>query len=262
MKSVMLASQTLQLASSGSKPALGYAVLAGGMESMSNAPHYLMGSRDGFPLGNASLVDGVIHDGLWDPYNDQHMGLCGEKCASDYSITRAEQDEYAINSYKRAQEASKANVFDEIVPVHVPQRRGDPLKIDTDEELTAVKVEKIPMLKPAFDKKTGTITAANASSLNDGACAMVLMTEDDALDRGIKPLARIVGYGDAEQDPVDFTTTPSLAVNAALSNAGMALTDIEYHEINEAFSVVRCFYALCSSLSLSFCLPHSLSPSS
>jgi len=233
----MLASQSLQLLRQGGG---GHsAVLAGGMESMSNAPHYLMGSRAGFPLGNASLIDGVVHDGLWDPYNDQHMGLCGEKCAADYNITRAEQDEYAIESYRRAQEASKSGVFDDIVPVFVPQRKGDSLRVDTDEEVTAVKLDKIPMLKPAFDKKAGTITAANASSLNDGACAMVLMTEDGARDIGVEPLARIIAYGDAEQEPVDFTTTPHLAVNVALKNANMTLDDIEYHEINEAFSVVR-----------------------
>jgi len=165
------------------------------------------------------------------------MGMCAEKCAKDYSITRAEQDEYAMESYRRAKVAFKSNVFDEIVPVHVPQRRGDPLKVDTDEEVDAVKMEKIPMLKPAFDGQ-GTVTAANASSLNDGAAALVLMTEDDVASRGIKPLARILGYGDAEQDPVDFTTTPSLAVPFALRHAGIELSDVEYHEINEAFSVV------------------------
>lgn len=233
MKSVMLATQSLQCSGS-SRP--GYAMLAGGFESMSNIPHYLAGSRKGTQLGNSQLIDGVVHDGLWDVYNDQHMGMCGEKCASDYNISREEQDEYAIESYRRAQEAVEAGVFEEIVQVKIPQRRGDPVILNTDEEPTAVKTDKIPNLKPAFDRKNGTVTAANASSLNDGACAIVLMTEEDAVDKGIKPLARILGYGDAEQEPVNFTTTPALAVDVALKHAGVEKAD--YHEINEAFSVV------------------------
>jgi len=235
MKAVMLAAQSLQCAGS-DQP--GYAMLAGGFESMSNIPHYLQGSRSGFPLGNATLIDGAIHDGLWDVYNDQHMGMCGEKCAKDYSISRNEQDEYAMESYRRAQAAVRDGLFTEIVPVSVPLKRGDPTIVATDEEPGAVKMDKIPTLSPAFDRKNGTVTAANASPLNDGAAALVLLTEKDALDRGITPLARIRGWGDAEQDPVDFTTTPSLAVPQALQHAGMHVTDVEYHEINEAFAVV------------------------
>mmetsp|Transcript_28722 Transcript_28722/g.43809 ORF Transcript_28722/g.43809 Transcript_28722/m.43809 type:complete len:396 (-) Transcript_28722:188-1375(-) len=233
MKSVMLAAQSLQCSAS-SRP--GHAMLAGGFESMSNIPHYLPGSRKGTQLGNAQLIDGVVHDGLWDVYNNQHMGMCGEKCARDYDISREEQDAYAIDSYRRATQAIEAGVFEEIVPVEVPQRKGDSIIVDTDEEPASVQTDKILNLKPAFDRKSGTVTAANASSLNDGACALVLMTEEDAVQRGIQPLARILGYGDAEQDPVNFTTTPALAVDVAMKNAGVEKAD--YHEINEAFSVV------------------------
>lgn len=233
MKSVMLASQMLK--SNYSAP--GTAFLAGGMESMSNIPHYLSNSRSGTALGHGKLIDGVIHDGLWDIYNDQHMGMCAEKCSKDYSISRQEQDNYAIESYKRAQAALETGVFEEIVPVSVPQRRGDPVVISEDEEPRSVNLEKLSTLRPAFDKQ-GTVTAANASSLNDGACAIVLMTEQDATDRGIQPLARIRGFGDAAQNPVDFTTTPALAVPVALKNSGLEASDVDYHEINEAFSVV------------------------
>ncbi len=231
MKSVMMASQALQCGAKG-------AFLAGGFESMSNIPHYLQNSRSGTKLGNGTLIDGVVHDGLWDLYNDQHMGMCGEKCATEYNISREEQDEYAIESYKRANEAIKAGFFEEIVPVEVPQRRGDPLIVSQDEEPGVVKVDKIKSLKPAFDRANGTVTAANASSLNDGACAMVLMTEEEALAIGAKPLAKILGFGDAAQAPIDFTTAPALAVPVALENAGVTASDIDYHEINEAFSVV------------------------
>jgi acetyl-CoA C-acetyltransferase len=235
MKSVMLAAQSLAFFGSDSR---GGAVLAGGMESMSNIPHYLS-LRQGTALGNAQATDGLIHDGLWDPYNDQHMGNCGEKCARDYSISRSEQDAYAVESYRRAQDAIASSFFDEVVPVTVPQRRGDPIVVDKDEEPFNVNLEKIPTLKPAFDKTgKGSVTAANSSPLNDGAAALVLMTEDQARARGITPLARILGMGDAERDPVDFTTAPSLAVPIALSHAGLNLSDVDYHEINEAFAVV------------------------
>ena len=232
MKSLMLAAQTLQCGHPG-------AMLAGGFESMSNIPHYLQNSRTGTPLGHGNLIDGVIHDGLWDIYNNQHMGMCAEKCANDYNITREDQDEHAKESYTRAQQALQNGVFEEVVPVSVPQRRGDPLVITADEEPNATKLDKLAMLKPAFDRsKNGTVTAANASSLNDGACALVVMTEQEALDRGLVPLARILGYGDAAQAPIDFTTAPSLAVPVALQHAGITLGDVDYHEINEAFSVV------------------------
>ncbi len=231
MKSVMMASQAMQCGAKG-------AFLAGGFESMSNIPHYLQNSRSGTKLGNGTLIDGVVHDGLWDLYNNQHMGMCGEKCAIDYDISRDEQDEYAIESYRRANAALEAGVFEEVVPVEVPQRRGDPLLVTQDEEPGSINIEKIQALKPAFDRANGTVTAANASSLNDGACALVLMTEEDALDMGAKPVARILGFGDAAQAPVDFTTAPSMAVPVALQNAGLEASDIDYHEINEAFSVV------------------------
>lgn len=165
--------------------------------------------------------------------------MCGEKCAQDYGFSREDQDAYAIESYRRAQQALEDNVFEEVIPVEIPQRRGPALVVDKDEEPNSVNLEKLPALKPAFDRsEKGTVTAANASSLNDGACAMILMTEEDAKEKGIQPLARIRGFGDAAQNPVDFTTTPSLAVPVALKQAGMELQDVEYHEINEAFSVV------------------------
>lgn len=235
MKSVMLAAQSLQAAG---KSTPGYAMLAGGFESMSQIPHYWLNSRQGVVLGHAQLTDGAIWDGLWDVYNDQHMGMCAEKCASEYNISRDEQDAYTIESYRRAQDAIASGVFQEIVPVEIPQRRGDPIRLERDEEPGNIQVEKISSLRPAFDRTAGTVTAANASSLNDGAAAMVLMTEEDAKVRGIEPLARIRGYGDAEQDPVDFTTTPSLAVPVALQHANMSSLDVDYHEINEAFAVV------------------------
>lgn len=232
MKSVMMAAQALHY--HGDTTAL----IAGGMESMSNIPHYLANSRTGTALGDAKLIDGVIHDGLWDLYNNQHMGMCAEKCAKDFSISREEQDTYTIESYRRAQKALETGVFKEVVPVTVPQRKGDPVIVDKDEEPASIKLDKVPTLVPAFDRKAGTVTAANASSLNDGACAMVLMTEQAAKERGIKALARIRGFGDAAQAPVDFTTTPSLAVPFALRNAGIDASDVDYHEINEAFAVV------------------------
>lgn len=234
MKSVMLACQTLQCSGNNA----GQALLAGGMESMSNVPHYLSQSRSGMALGHGKLLDGVIFDGLWDIYNDQHMGMCAEKCSNDYGFSREDQDAYAKESYRRAQEALANGVFEEVVEVSVPQRRGDPLVVKEDEEPNSVNLEKLPGLRPAFDPKNGTVTAANASSLNDGAAGMVLMMEQDALDMGIKPLARIRGFGDAARKPEDFTTAPSLAVPVALSNAGMDQSDVDYHEINEAFSVV------------------------
>jgi len=236
MKSVILASQMIQC---GGLENSRDAVLAGGFESMSNVPHYLMSSRSGIPLGNSQLIDGVIHDGLWDIYNNQHMGMCAEKCATDYSISREEQDFYAIESYKRAHKYIESGIFSsEIENVSIPQKRGDSLVVDSDEEPFGVDLEKMSTLRPAFDRKNGTVTAANASSLNDGAAAMVLMSEGSALELGLKPLARVLSSGEAAQDPVDFTTSPSLAVRVASKNAGIDLSDIEYHEINEAFSVV------------------------
>lgn len=236
MKAVMVATQSLQ-ASGKNEP--GFSIVAGGFESMSNVPHYLPTSRTGVALGNTQLIDGVIFDGLWDLYNDQHMGMCGEKCARDYSISREEQDEYAKESYRRAQNSFP--FFSGLIPVEIkPLKKGKESSFLTqDEQPSSIDWNKVATLKPTFDRSgSGTITAANASPLNDGASALVLMTENDALSRGILPLARILGYGDAEQDPVDFTTSPSLAVPVALANAGLQIHDIEYHEINEAFSSV------------------------
>lgn len=214
-------------------------IVAGGMESMSNIPHYLKQFRQGSALGHSEIIDGVIHDGLWDVYNDQHMGMCAEKCATDYDIGREEQDAYAVMSYQRAQEAIATGMFkDEIEAVDVSHGKGKASTISEDEEPTSASMGKFGRLRPAFKKENGTVTAANASSLNDGAAAMVLMSEDAALELGLKPLARILGFGDAEQDPVDFTTAPSLAVPRALAASGVQLSDIEFHEINEAFSVV------------------------
>ncbi|KAE9041228.1 Acetyl-CoA acetyltransferase [Phytophthora rubi] len=230
MKSLAIGAQSLL---SGSQQI----VLAGGFESMTNVPHYLPKARAGYRLGNGTLVDGVIHDGLWDPYNDQHMGMCGEKCAEDFGFSREDQDAFAIDSYRRAVDASERGFFQtEITPVTVKSRRGDQV-FDKDEEMFNTKTDKIPTLRPAF-KKNGTITAANASTLNDGAAAMVLMTGAKARELGVTPLARIRGFADAAQDPVEFTIAPSKAVPLALHHAGVQLSDVDYHEINEAFSVV------------------------
>jgi len=234
MKSVMLASQVLQCGGGGHEGV----IVAGGFESMSNIPHYLKNSRTGTKLGDGSLVDGVVHDGLWDIYNDQHMGMCGEKCAKDYNISRRDQDEYALESYRRANSALKEGIFEEVVPMEIAPERGNPFVVAEDEEPRLVEAEKMGNLKPSFDRNNGTITAANASSLGDGACALVLMREKTAVEKGIRPIAKIRGFGDAAQAPVDFTTAPSLAVPIALQNAGVDASDVDYHEINEAFSVV------------------------
>lgn len=197
MKALAIGAQSLR---SGSQQV----VLAGGFESMTNVPHYLPKARAGYRLGNGTLVDGVIHDGLWDPYNNQHMGMCGEKCAEDFGFSREAQDAFAIESYRRAIDASERGFFKaEITPVTVKGRRGDQV-FDKDEEMFNTKTDKIPTLRSAF-KKNGTITAANASTLNDGAAAMVLMTGAKARELGVTPLARIRGFADAAQDPVQFT---------------------------------------------------------
>mmetsp|Transcript_34395 Transcript_34395/g.83195 ORF Transcript_34395/g.83195 Transcript_34395/m.83195 type:complete len:407 (+) Transcript_34395:66-1286(+) len=245
MKSIMLAAQTIESNThgSGSNDGSPIAMLAGGMESMSNTPHYLPTSRSGTALGHAKLIDGIIHDGLWDPYDNVHMGTCAEKCATEYSISREDQDRYAIESYKRAREAMNLGVFDdEIVPVEGPKKRGKskddpPDMLCTDEEPNAANLDKLPSLRAAFEKE-GTVTAGNASSINDGASAVVIMDEDQAIAMGLKPLARIRGYADAEGLPVQFTTAPSNAIPIAVDRAGMTMQDVEYHEINEAFSVV------------------------
>lgn len=213
-------------------------VVAGGMESMSNVPFYADKMRWGNKYGNASLIDGLAKDGLTDVYDGQAMGMSAELCASTCGISREDQDAFAIESYKRSQSAWEANKFaDEIVPVHIPQRKGDPVVFAKDEEPFNVKFDKIPSLSPAF-KKDGTVTAANASTMNDGAAALVLMSKEKADAMGLKPIAKIIGYADAEQAPEWFTTTPSLAVPKAVAKAGLTMEDISYWELNEAFSVV------------------------
>ncbi|KIA92012.1 acetyl-CoA acetyltransferase [Pedobacter kyungheensis] len=213
-------------------------IVAGGMESMSNVPYYLDKARNGYRLGHGQVTDGLVKDGLWDVYNDYHMGSAAELCATECNISREAQDDFAINSYKRAQAAQTAGKFaGEIVAVEVKDRKGEVTLIDTDDEPTAVKFDKIPALKPVF-KKDGTVTAANASTLNDGAAALVLMSADKAKELGIKPLAKILGYADAQQAPEWFTTAPSKAIPLALHKANIDIKAVDFFEINEAFSVV------------------------
>ncbi|MBK8414874.1 MAG: acetyl-CoA C-acyltransferase [Bacteroidetes bacterium] len=231
MKAIMLGAQSIMLGDND-------IVVAGGMESMSNVPYYLDKARNGYRLGHGQITDGLVKDGLWDVYNNYHMGNATELCASTCNISREAQDEYAINSYKRSAEAYQKGLFkDEIVPVEVAQRGKDPLIVAEDEEYKKVDFSKIPSLKPAF-QKDGTVTAANASKLNDGASCVVLMSKEKALEMGIRPLARIVSFADAQQAPEWFTTAPSKALPKAVEKAGLKLTDIEYFEINEAFSAV------------------------
>ena len=212
-------------------------VVAGGMENMSMVPHYF-NARVATKLGDVKMVDGMVKDGLTDVYGQVHMGVCADKCATEYNISREDQDNFAIESYKRAAAAWDAGKFDEeIVPVEVPQRRGDSIVVSKDEEFTNVKMEKIPALRAVFTKE-GTVTAANASTLNDGASALVLMSKEKVEELGVTPIAKIVGYGDAAHDPEWFTTAPSKAVPVALTKAGLQIGDIDYWELNQAFSVV------------------------
>jgi acetyl-CoA C-acetyltransferase len=230
-KAIMFAAQAIML---GHKDV----IVAGGMESMSNVPFYLDKARFGAKLGHGQMTDGLIKDGLWDVYNDFHMGNAAENTAKEMGITREMQDEYAISSYKKVAEASDAGMLkDEIIPVEIPQRGKEPLIVSEDEEFRKVNFDKIPGLRPVFDK-AGTVTAANASTLNDGAAAIVLMSKEKAEELGVKPIAKILGFADAEQDPIWFTTTPSLAIPKALKNAGVEASEVDFYEINEAFSVV------------------------
>ena len=231
MKAIMLAAQSIQVGQND-------IVVAGGMESMSNVPYYLDKARNGYRLGNGQLIDGLVKDGLWDVYNDYHMGSAAELCAEECKISREDQDAYAIESYKRAQKAQADGKFkDEITPVELNGKKGEVTSFITDEEPAIVKFDKIPTLKPVF-KKEGTVTAANASTLNDGAAAVVLMSKEKAEGMGIKPLARIISYADAQQAPEWFTTAPSKAIPLALHRANLSPDQIDYFEINEAFSVV------------------------
>ena len=231
MKSIMIAAQSIKCGDNN-------VVIAGGMENMSSVPHYFDKGRKGQKLGDMKLIDGLVKDGLTDVYNRVHMGVCAEKCANEMNFTREEQDAFAIESYKRSANSWATGKFtDEVVSVEVKQRRGDSLIITEDEEYKNVKIEKIPTLRPVFDKE-GTVTAANASTLNDGASALVLMSADKASELKLKPLAKIVSYADAAHEPEWFTTAPSKALPTALAKAGLNTTEVDYFELNEAFSVV------------------------
>jgi acetyl-CoA C-acetyltransferase len=213
-------------------------VVVGGMESMSNVPYYLDKARTGYRMGNGTLVDGMIFDGLWDPYSDVHMGNCGDACAKEYKISREAQDEYAAGSFRKALAAQKEGLFDaEITPVSVPQRKGDPVLVKMDEGPGKGDPSKFASLRAAFSKD-GTITAANASSINDGASALILASEDAVKKHGLTPLARITGYAGAAQAPEWFTTAPAKAMDAVAAKLGIKLGDVDLVEINEAFAVV------------------------
>jgi acetyl-CoA C-acetyltransferase len=236
MKSIMFGAQSIML---------GYndVVIAGGMESMSNIPYYVPNARWGYKYGDGGLVDGLAKDGLTDAYDHKAMGVCADATAVKYGITREEQDAFAIRSYQRAAEATAQGWFgQEIVPVAVPQRKGNPLLIVEDEEYKRVDFTKIPSLRPAFTKE-GTVTAANASTINDGAAALVLVSKEKAEELGLTPLARIVSFADAAHEPQWFTTAPVLAAPIALKRAGMTIGDVDYFEVNEAFSVVSMAFA-------------------
>ncbi len=231
LKSVMLAAQAIAVGDAD-------VIVAGGMENMSQTPHYAMGSRNGTKMGDWKLKDGMVLDGLWDPYNNYHMGMAAELCAREHKIDRASQDAFAIESYQRAQAAIAEGAFTaEITAVEIPQRKGDPVLVDTDEEAGRVKFDRIPSLRPAFDRE-GTVTAANASSINDGAAAVVVMAAEVAEAKGIKPLAKIIAQASAAQAPEWFTTAPAKAIKKALDKANLTTDDIDIYEINEAFAVV------------------------
>ncbi len=231
MKAVMLAAQSIANQESG-------VVVAGGQESMTNAPFLMPQARAGFRMGNATVVDSMIHDGLWDPYNNQHMGNCGELCAKEYGFTREAQDAFAVQSFERAIAAQKSGAFqEEIEAVEIKSAKGDLSRVDADEGPSKVKFDKIPLLKPAFDR-AGTITAANASTINDGAAALVLAGSASVTRLGFKPIAKIVASATHAQDPVWFTTAPGPAMKKALERAGWKASDVDLYEVNEAFAVV------------------------
>lgn len=230
MKAIMQGAQSIALGENS-------IVVAGGMENMSLIPHYAY-MRNGLKFGPATMVDGMQKDGLVDAYDQNAMGVCADACAAKYDFSREDQDAFAVQSYQRSAEAWKAGKFkNEVVPVEVPQRRGEPVIVDQDEEYTNVKIEKIPALRPAFTKD-GTVTAANASTINDGAAAVVLMSEEKAKELGLQPLAYIKSYADAAHEPEWFTTAPAKALPKALDRAGVTMDDIDFFEFNEAFSVV------------------------
>jgi acetyl-CoA C-acetyltransferase len=231
LQSVILATRQLMLGDA-------ELAIAGGMESMSNVPYYLMQARTGYRMGDGKVVDGMIYDGLWDPYGDFHMGIAGETCAKEYAFTREAQDEFARESYRRAIAATKEGLFKpEITPISLPQKKGEPLLVSDDEEPGRGDPSKFDKLRPAF-AKDGTITAANASSINDGASALVLATESAVKQHGLEPIARVVGYGGAAQAPEWFTTAPAKAIDRTLAKLGLEKGAIDLWEINEAFSCV------------------------
>jgi acetyl-CoA C-acetyltransferase len=231
MQAIMYAANDIRCADYG-------LAVAGGMESMSNAPYLLPGARSGLRMGDAKLIDSMVYDGLWDPYNDFHMGNCAELCARKYEFTREEQDAYALESYTRARAAIDSGALsEEIVPVFVPQRRGDAMTVDRDEEPFSAPLEKMPSLRPSFDKN-GTVTAANASTINDGAAALVVCSAARARELGRRPLARLVAQTSVAQAPEWFTTAPIFAIQKLLLRTGHKIEDIDLFEVNEAFSVV------------------------
>ncbi|GAB5522251.1 MAG: acetyl-CoA C-acyltransferase [Roseivirga sp.] len=231
MKSIMFGAQSIMLGAQD-------VIVAGGMESMTNIPYYLPKARYGYKFGGGEIIDGLQKDGLWEVYNEFMMGSCADNTAKEMGITREMQDEFAINSYKKTAASSEAGLFkDEIIPVEIPQRKGDPVVMSEDEEFKNVFFDKIPKLRPAFNKD-GTVTAANASTINDGAAAMVLMSKQKVEELGLTPIARIRGFADAAQDPLWFTTAPALAIPKAMEMAGVTKSDVDYYEINEAFSAV------------------------
>ena len=231
MKAIMMAAQSIK---SGDHDV----IIAGGMENMSSVPFYLDKARNGYRLGNGALIDGLVKDGLTDVYNKVHMGVCAEICADEMSFSREQQDQFALSSYERSSKAWKEGNFDEeVVPVEVPQRRGDAIVISEDEEYKNINKEKFLKLRAVF-KKDGTVTAGNASTLNDGASALILMSAEKCEELGLKPLAKIVSYADAAHEPEWFTTAPSKAVPVAVAKAGLQMHDVDFWELNEAFSVV------------------------
>lgn len=231
MKAIALAAESILLGDND-------CVVAGGMESMSNVPFYLDKARTGYKLGNGTVIDGLVKDGLWDVYKDYHMGNAAELCATECKISREEQDAYALESYRRSKEAYAKGAFnDEISPVSIPVKGKDPVVVSEDEEYKNLRADKVPTLKPAF-QKDGTVTAANASKLNDGAAALVLMSKEKADALGLKPIAKILSYADAQQAPEWFTTTPAKAIPKAIQKAGIKPEQVDFYEINEAFSVV------------------------
>ncbi|MFA5620382.1 MAG: acetyl-CoA C-acyltransferase [Weeksellaceae bacterium] len=231
MKAMIFGAQSIRLGEAD-------VVVAGGMENMSQAPFYSLDTRFGRKYGNTQLVDAIHHDGLMDAYDKQAMGCSGDKTASEHNISREAQDAFAIESYKKSAKAWENGLFnDEIVPVEIPQRKGEPVLFSEDEEYKNVRFDKIPELRPAFTKD-GTVTAANASTINDGASAVVMMSKEKADELGLKPIAKILGYGDASHEPEWFTTAPAKAVPIALGRAGLKVEDVDYWEFNEAFSVV------------------------